>query len=99
MSPAHSHNSPACDQLRAGPTRAGISREASGLGDESCIQPAQRGSLFRQPTTNAHLEPLSEVPGAARQPWEPRKGPPPPHRQVECKYDRGVIPSGCSVEA
>ena len=77
---------------------AGISREASGLGDESCIQPAQRGSLFRQPTTKAHLEPLSEVPGAARQPWEPRKRPPRPYRQIECKYDRGVIPSGCSVE-
>ena len=40
------------------------------------------GQPFRQPTTKAHLEPLSEVPGAARQPWEPRKRPPPRHARL-----------------
>lgn len=78
---------------------AGISRQASGLGDESSAQPPQRGSPFRQPTTKAHLEPLSEVPTHTTDPSKPRKRPPVPHRHLERKYDQSVIPSGCSVEA
>ena len=63
---------PAIRCMRA--TRAGISREASGLGDESCIQPAQRGSLFsaayHESTPRTPLRGPGGRPTALRDPQE-----------------------------
>ena len=95
--PSPSPHSPACDQLRAGPTRR---RYLSGgeRPPRRVVRPATpAGQPFSAARRPRPLEPLSEVSTHTTHPYKPRKRPPRPYRQIECRYDRSVTPSGCSA--